>query len=69
MTDKQIALETLGRLSETASLQEITEELRVVAAIRQGQADLASGRVRSHDEVEQLFSSWTDQWTTKSHST
>ena len=64
MTDKQIAVETLGRLPEAASLAEIAEELRVMAAIRQGQTDVAAGRVRSHGEVEQLLASWTERWKT-----
>ena len=66
MTDKQIAVETLGRLPEAASLAEITEELQVVAAIRRGQADVAAGRARSHEDVKRLLASWTEQWTTKS---
>ena len=67
MTDKQIAAEVLGRLPESVSLDEITEELRVVTALRQGQADVAAGRVRSHADVERLLTSWTERWTTKSH--
>lgn len=71
MTDKQIATEALGRLPEAASLAEITEELQIVAAIRQGQADVAAGRVRPHEEVERLFTSWTERWnrTTTSRAT
>lgn len=69
MTDKQIAVEALGRLSETASLQEIAEELQVVAAIRQGQDDAVAGLMHSHEEVEQIFSTWTEQWATKTPST
>lgn len=68
MTDKQIAVEMLTRLPETASLVQITEELQVMAAIREGRADAAAGRVRPHAEVKQLFSSWTEQWTTMSRS-
>ena len=56
MTDKQMAVEALGRLPEAVSLAEIAEELQVVAAIRQGQANVAAGRVHPHKEVEQLFS-------------
>ena len=67
MTDKQIAAEVLGRLPETASLAEVSEELQVVVAIRQGQADASAGRVRPHQEVERLFASWSERWATKSH--
>ena len=69
MTDKQIAVEALGRLPEAASLAEIVEELRIVVAIRQGQADVAAGRVRPHEEVEQLLASWTERWKTTSPAT
>ena len=55
MTDKQIAVEALTRLPKTASLSEITEELQVIAAIRQGQADVVAGRVYSHEGVKRLF--------------
>ena len=64
MTDKQLAVETLARLPETLSLAEIAEELWVAAAIRQGRADVDAGRVRSHEDVKELFSSWTERWTT-----
>lgn len=67
MTDKQIATEALGRLPEGVSLAEITEEFQVVAAIRQGQADVVAGRVRSHEEVQSLFASWTEKWKTTNH--
>ena len=58
MTDKQIAADALGRLPETITLTEIAEELQVVVAIREGQADVPAGRVYSHKEVEQLSASW-----------
>ena len=63
MTDKQIAAEAVARLPETASLREIADELDVMIAIRQGQADAAAGRVRPHEEVKELFASWTERWT------
>ena len=58
MTDKQLALETVSKQPENASLDEITEELLIMAAIRKGQADLQAGRVKSHEEVEKLVQSW-----------
>lgn len=67
MTDKQIAADALGRLPETITLAEIAEELQLIVAIRQGQADVAAGRVHTHKEVEQLFASWIQRWTTKRH--
>ena len=59
MTDKQAVINALNRLPETASLKEITEELHIMAAIRRGQEDIAAGKAKSHEEVEQLVQSWT----------
>lgn len=36
MTDKQAVIDALNRLPEGASLEEITEELHMMAAIRRG---------------------------------
>ena len=58
MTDKQAVVDALNRLPESASLEEITEELHIMAAIRRGRADIAAGRSRRHEEVEQLVDSW-----------
>ena len=64
MTDKQAVLDALDRLPERVTLDEITEELRIMAAIRRGRADVAAGRVRSHQAVEQQVESWATTWTT-----
>ena len=65
MTDKQAVIDALQRLPENVSLDEITEELRVMAAIRRGRADVAAGRTKSHQEVEQVLKSWATEWTSK----
>jgi len=65
MTDKQAVLDALGRLPESASLDEITEELRMMAAIRRGRADIAAGRARTHEETERLLESWASAWTSR----
>ena len=65
MTDKEAVLDALGRLPETASLDEIAEELQIMAAIRKGRQDVAAGRVKSHDEVERVFESWAEAWSSK----
>ena len=62
MTDKQAVIDALQRLPEAASLDEITEELRIMAAIRRGRTDIAAGRSKSHEEAERLFESWASAW-------
>jgi predicted transcriptional regulator len=65
MTDKQAVLDALQRLPENASLDEITEELHIMAAIRHGRDDVAAGRTKTHAEVEQSLASWASAWTSK----
>lgn len=65
MTDKQAVLDALQRLPENASLEEIAEELRIMAAIRRGRSDIAAGRVKTHEEAQQMLKSWASAWPSK----
>ena len=65
MTDKEAVLDALSRLPENVSLQEITEELQIMAAVRRGRADIAAGRTKTQEEVEQLVESWATRWASK----
>lgn len=65
MTDKQAVLDALQRLPENASLEEIAEELRIMAAVRRGRDDVAAGRTKTHGEVEDLVKSWATAWTSR----
>ena len=60
-TEKQIALEALCRMPETASLREISEEMAVLAAIRRGEADSDAGRVMTREEVRRRSAAWTSK--------
>lgn len=62
MTEKQAVLDALSRLPESASLDDITEELQIMAAIRKGRSDAAQGRTKSQEEVEALVESWASAW-------
>lgn len=65
MTDKQAVLDALQRLPENASLEEIAEELRIMAAVRRGRNDVAAGRAKPHEEVQRIMESWASAWTSK----
>ena len=65
MTDKQAVIDALARLPEGVSLEEIAEELQIMAAIRRGRADVASGHSKPHEEVEKLVESWATSWTSR----
>ena len=58
-TDKQIAFNTLQRMPESATLEEISEELAILAAIRRGEVAADAGRTLTHAEVKQRSASWT----------
>jgi predicted transcriptional regulator len=65
MTDKQAVVDALQRLPENASLEEITEELHIMAAVRRGRADVGAGRTKTHEEAQKLVESWATAWTSK----
>ena len=58
-SQKQIALNALDRLPASATLEQMSEELALLAAIRRAEAD--AGRVVPHDEVERKSASWTSK--------
>ena len=65
MTDKQAVVDALQRLPENATLEDIAEELRIMAAVRRGRADVAAGRTKTHEEAHELLESWATAWTSK----
>jgi len=65
VTDKQAVIDALQRLPEDASLEEISEELRIMASIRRGRADIAAGRTKTQEEAEHLLESWATAWTSR----
>ena len=65
MTDKQAVVDALQRLPENASLEEITDELRLMAAVRRGRADVVASRTKTHQEVQDLLHSGATSWTSK----
>ena len=61
LSEKQIALEALRQMPEAASLQEISQEMAILAAIRRGEAAAEDGRVLTHEEVERRSAAWTSR--------
>lgn len=61
LTEKQLALETLRRMRESATLEQISEEMAILAAIRRGETDADAGRVLSHEEVARRSAAWTSK--------
>jgi|OM-RGC.v1.035453666 hypothetical protein len=58
MTDKQMAMDALDQLPETASFQEIKEELEILAALKRGLDASEAGQVKTSAEVKEMVGSW-----------
>lgn len=56
---KQLVFETLRRLPDEATLEQISEEIAILVAIRRGQAAADAGQVISHEEVKRRSGTWT----------
>ena len=61
LSEKQIALEALRQMPEAASLQDISQEMAILAAIRRGEAAAEDGRVLTHEEVKRRSAAWTSR--------
>jgi predicted transcriptional regulator len=58
-SEKQLAYRALERMPESATLEQMSEELALLAAIRRGEKAAEEGRVLSHEEVGRRSASWT----------
>ena len=58
MSDKDVVIETIRRMPEVAALEQISEEIAILAAIRKGEAAADAGRVTPRGEVRQKLASW-----------
>ncbi len=58
LSEKQLALDALSRMPESATLDQISEELAILTAIRRGEAAADAGRVISHEEVVRRSATW-----------
>jgi len=62
MTDKQLIMETLGGLPETASWEQIQEEFSILAAIKEGERAADAGELVPHEEAVKLVESWATKY-------
>jgi predicted transcriptional regulator len=58
MSDKDVVIETIRQMPEVATLEQISEEIAILAAIRKGEAAADAGQVTPHEEVRQKLASW-----------
>ncbi len=58
MTAKEIALDAIAHLPDSATIEEIMEALYVRKKMADGLADIEAGRVVSNDEAKKRFEAW-----------
>ena len=57
-SEKQHALEAITLMPEGATYRQIRDELAMLEAIREGEADADAGRVISHEEMIRRSAEW-----------
>lgn len=58
MSNKEIVIEAIRKLPDDSSIEEIVEEVVVLAAVRRGEEDADAGRTISHDDVKKRLQKW-----------
>lgn len=58
LTEKQMAMDALDQLPETASFQEIKKELEIVVGLKRGLDASEAGQVKISAEVKEMVGSW-----------
>ena len=59
MSDKEFVIDLLRRLPDDLTIYEIVQKLEFVAAVRQGLAEMDSGRCVSIEQIERDLASWS----------
>ena len=58
MSDKQLALDSIERLPENASLDTIAKRMEFLAAVRKGLDQIERGQTVPHEEVKRQLATW-----------
>jgi predicted transcriptional regulator len=58
VSQKELVIETIRKLPEEVTIDEIVEEIALLAAIRKGEQDADSGRIVSHEHVRERMAAW-----------
>jgi predicted transcriptional regulator len=61
MTTKDLAIQAIGDLPESATWADIEERVRFLAAIDKGLEDIKAGRVIPHEDVKASLGKWLSE--------
>jgi hypothetical protein len=57
-TNKQLALDVVRRLPDNATLDDIREEIEILASIQRGEEDIEAGRYTTNEEMKRQVAQW-----------
>jgi predicted transcriptional regulator len=58
MSDKQLAVDTINRLPDEVTLEEISRRLEFLAEVRKGLDQIERGGTIPHEEVKRHLAAW-----------
>ncbi len=58
MSTKQLILDAIHRLPDDADFVDVSDEIALLAALREGDEALAAGQVLANDEMKRRIESW-----------
>jgi predicted transcriptional regulator len=58
MSNKELVLEAIRGMPDEATIDEISEEIAILAAIRRGEEAADAGHLIPHEEVKQRLAKW-----------
>ena len=58
MSTKELALETIRKLPDTVSWEEIEERIQFLAVVERGRQEVREGKVIPHQEVKENLKEW-----------
>ena len=59
MTTKEFIIDFASDLPDDITLADAIEKLQILAAIREGQDDIAAGRFITHEDMKREMKSWS----------
>jgi len=61
MSNKEIVIDAVRELPEEATLEDILEQIKILAALQQSAQAADAGQVIPHEEVKKKVASWSSK--------
>jgi predicted transcriptional regulator len=58
VSNKKLVIETIRELPDEVTIDEIIEQIALLAGIRKGESDADLGRVVAHERVKEKMAAW-----------